>query len=350
MSAGCAQPVVRLLEPHDHARWDAFVDACPAATFFHRAGWQTVIERVFGHRTWFFFVEHDGRVLGVLPLAQVKSRLFGHALVSLPFCVQGGVAASSELAACLLDAAADQLARQLKVGHLEYRHLAPAHSHDPAWRQKALYVNFQKTLFPDDESNLRAIPRKQRAMVRKGIGLGLSAAPDEDTERLFACYAVNVHRLGTPVFPKRYFAMLKEVFGDACEVRVVMRGRDLVAAVMSFYFRDQVLPYYAGAMPAARALAANDFMYWNLMQAAAARGVRVFDMGRSKIGTGAYDFKVNWGFLPTPLAYSYRLYRARSLPEHNPLNPRYRLLIQAWKRLPLRLANLLGPLVVRNLG
>ncbi len=350
MSVVATQATVRLLGPHDHARWDAFVETCPAATFFHKAGWQTIIERVFGHRTWFYFVEHEGAVLGVLPLAQVKSRLFGHALVSLPFCVQGGVAASCELAASLLDAAADRLARQLKVGHLEYRHHVPAHGADPAWRQKDLYVNFQKSIFPDDESNMRAIPRKQRAMVRKGINRGLSAEIDDHTGRLFACYATNVHRLGTPVFPKHYFATLKQVFGDACEVRVVVRERELVAAVMSFYFRDQVLPYYAGSMPVARTLAASDYMYWTLMQAAAARGVRVFDMGRSKIGTGAYEFKVNWGCIPTPLAYGYRLYSASSLPNNNPLNPRYRLFIEAWKMLPLRLANLLGPLVVRNLG
>ncbi len=197
---------------------------------------------------------------------------------------------------------------------------------------------------------MRAIPRKQRAMVRKGFNRGLSAETDEHTDRLYACYAANVHRLGTPVFPRNYFAMLKQVFDGACEVRVVTRGHELVAAVMSFYFRDQVLPYYAGSMPVARTLAASDFMYWNLLQAAAARGVGVFDMGRSKIGTGAYDFKVNWGCTPTPLAYGYRLYHARNVPDHNPLNPRYQVFIRAWKMLPLRLANLLGPLVVRNLG
>ena len=343
-------PAVRMLREHDYDRWDAFVATCPGATFFHKAGWQSVIEQVFGHRTWFFFVEHQGQILGVLPLAQIKSRLFGHSLASLPFCVLGGVAANTAEAAALLDAAADRLARSLKVDHLEYRHLAPVHTQADGWCQKDLYVTFRKEISSDDDTNMRAIPRKQRAMVRKGIKLGLSAEIDDDVERLFACYAASVHRLGTPVFPKTYFKAIKEAFGDACDIRVVTLDGELVAAVMSFYFRDQVLPYYAGAMPVAREVAGNDFMYWSLMQAAAARGVRVFDFGRSKLGTGAFDFKKNWGFAPTPLAYSYRLYGAATLRDNTPLNPRYQLFIRLWKKMPLQLANYLGPFVVRNLG
>lgn len=343
-------PAVRLLRQHDYARWDAFVATCPGASFFHKAGWQTVIEQVFSHRTWFFFVEHDGQILGILPLAQVKSRLFGHSLASLPFCMLGGIAALTPEAAALLDAAADRLARSLKVDHLEYRHLGPAHAQGSDWRQKELYVTFRKEINADDETNLRAIPRQRRAMVRRAINLGLSAELDNDVERLFACYAASVHRLGTPVFPKSYFKAIKAVFGDACEIRVVTRGGGLVAAVMSFYFRDEVLACYAGAMPLAREVAGNDFLVWTLIQAAAARGMRIVDFGRSKPGSGAFNFKTNWGFAPTPLAYRYRLYGAATLPDNTPLNRRHRLLIGLWKKLPLRLANTLGPFVARNVG
>lgn len=345
-----ATPALRLLKRADYARWDAFVDTCPQATFFHKAGWQTIIERVFGHRTWFFFVEHHGRILGVLPLAEVRSRLFGHSLASLPFCVIGGVAATSQDAADLLHAAADRLARSLDVGHLEYRLADAWQPDDPAWCRKDLYVTFQKEISGDDATNLAALPRKQRAMVRKAIRLGLTAEADDATDRFFECYANNVHRLGTPVFPRKYFTALKEVFGQACEIRVATCQREPVAAVMSFYFRDQVLPYYAGSMPLARDVAGNDFLYWNLMQAAAARAVRLFDFGRSKRGTGSFDFKRNWGFTPTPLHYVYRRYSAATLPDNSPLNPKYQLFIRLWKRMPLRLANLIGPHLVRNLG
>jgi len=352
-AVAAAPLTLHLLQPQDRARWDAFVDGCPEATFFHRAGWQVIIERVYGHKTWFYYAEQAGRIVAVLPLAEIKSRMFGHSLGSLPFCVLGGVAATAEAAALakpLLDAAADKLAAELQVGHLEYRNLLPAHAGDPAWHQKELYVTFRKEITDDDDVNMNAIPRKQRAMVRKGIKCGLSAEIDQDVDRFFTAYATSVHRLGTPVFPKSYFKVIKEVFGEECEIRIIVKDGAIVAGVLSFYFRDEVLPYYGGGMPAAREFAGNDFMYWNLMQAAAARGARIFDFGRSKLGTGAFDFKKNWGFSPTPLAYEYRLYQSTELPDNNPLNPKYQLFIKMWKKMPLALANVLGPHIVKNLG
>jgi FemAB-related protein (PEP-CTERM system-associated) len=342
---------VHLLQPQERARWDAFVRSCPDATFFHLSGWQKVIEQSFNIKTWFYYVEQDGQILGVLPLAQVKSRLFGHALGAMPFCVYGGVAAIDDSARGLLDAAADKLARELGAGHLEYRGMERAHPDDPSWQTKELYVTFRKAISGDDEENLNAIPRKQRAMVRKGIKLGLRGEVDSNVDRLFTAYAHSVHRLGTPVFPKKYFALLQKEFGDECEVRTIVTddGR-LVGSVLSFYWRDEVVPYYGGGMDLAREVAGNDFMYWNLMQAAAARGCRLFDFGRSKLGTGAYDFKKNWGFTAQPLPYEYKLYGATALPDNNPLNPKYQLFIKMWKKLPIPLANLIGPHIVRNLG
>jgi len=338
---------VRELQSVDFSRWDDFVSGCSEATFFHRAGWKTVIERAFGHRTVFLYAEAGGRIEGILPLAEVKSVLFGHALVSLPFCVYGGIAAGSERARKALDEAAVALAQELRVGHLEYRSLT---AHHPDWVHSDLYVTFRKPIDPDVERNLNEIPRKQRAMVRKGIKAGLKGEIDEGVERFFAAYAHSVHRLGTPVFAKRYFVILREVFGKDCDVLTVTREENLVASVMSFYFRDEVLPYYGGGTDSAREVAGNDFMYWDLMRRACERGIRVFDYGRSKRGTGSFDFKKNWGFEPQPLHYEYRLIRGKRIPEHNPLNPKYRLFIKLWQQLPVPLANLIGPHIVKSLG
>ena len=338
---------VRSLQPADARRWDDFVLACPEATFFHRAGWQQVIERAFGHRTHFLLAESNGVIEGVLPLAEVKSLLFGHSLSSLPFCVYGGVAAHTERARQALDAAAVALAEKLRVGHLEYRTLVATHTD---WATKDLYVTFRKTLDPDPEKNLNAIPRKQRAMVRKGIKAGLLAEVDSDSSRFFRAYSDSVHRLGTPVFSRRYFDILREVFAQDSEIVSITRDGELVASVLSFFFRDEVLPYYGGGTRLAREVAGNDFMYWEVMRRACERGLRVFDYGRSKLGTGAYDFKKNWGFEPQPLQYQYHLVKSASVPDHNPLNPKYRLFIAMWQRLPLALANAIGPHVVKNLG
>jgi FemAB-related protein (PEP-CTERM system-associated) len=350
--AAAAGPLtLHLLQPQDYPRWDAFVRACPDATFFHLSGWQKVIEQSFGIRTWFYYVEQDGQIQGVLPLAEIKSRLFGHSLGAMPFCVYGGPVARGDAALTMLDGAAHALAGKLGVGHLEYRGMARVHPDDPSWHTKELYVTFRKAISADDDANLNAIPRKQRAMVRKGIKLGLRGEVDANVDRMFEAYAHSVHRLGTPVFPKKYFALLQTTFGDECEVRTIVTDKnELVGSVLSFYWRDEVVPYYGGGMDIARNVAGNDFMYWNLMQAAAARGCRLFDFGRSKLGTGAYDFKKNWGFEAQHLPYEYKLYGADALPDNNPLNPKYQLFIKMWKKLPLPLANFMGPYIVRNLG
>ena len=330
------------------AAWDAFVLACPAATFFHRAGWQPILNQVFRHDTQFLYAERAGRIEGVLPLAHVASLLFGNALVSLPFAVYGGVAAATEEAAVALETEAQRIAARLRVDHLELRHVAARHAD---WPLQDLYVTFRRAILADDEANLAAIPRKQRAMVRKGIKNGLRAEFDDGVERFFALYADNMHRHGTPALPKRYFQTLRDEFGADCDVLTVSApdGRPL-SSVLSFYFRNEVLPYYAGDDESARELAANDFKYWELMRRAAERGIGVFDYGRSKQGTGSYAFKKNWGFEPTPLHYDYCLYKRDAIPQNNPANAKYRLLIETWRRLPIGVANWLGPFVVRNLG
>jgi FemAB-related protein (PEP-CTERM system-associated) len=342
-----AEVTVRLLEAQDLERWDAYVRAHPDATFFHRAGWKRVIEDAFGHRTHFLLAERDGKVVGVLPLAEIRSRLFGHSLGSLPFCAYGGILADHEATYRALDEAAQALARELGVGALEYRNQAAQHA---GWPTKDLYVTFKKTIEPEIEANMNAIPRKQRAMVRKGIKAGLIGEIDADTSRFFKAYSASVHRLGTPVFSRKFFGLLKDEFAEDCEVLTITLDGKVISSVMTFYFRDEVLPYYGGGVADARAVAGNDFMYWDLMRRACERGLRVFDFGRSKRGTGSFDFKKNWGFEPTPLHYEYFLVADTAVPEINPLNPKYRLFIQAWKKMPRALANVIGPHIVKNLG
>jgi len=338
----------RPIDAGDEARWDDFVARCAEATFFHRSAWKRVIETCFGHRTHYLLAERGSSIVGVLPLAEVKSFLFGHALVSLPFCAYGGAVVSDADAVPALHAAAGDLGRKLGVDHLELRNRT---IRQPDWPRQDLYVTFRAPMLADADANLAAIPRKQRAMVRKGIAARLSSRIDADVDTFFSLYADNMHRQGTPPLPKRYFRALREAFGADCEVLTVLApdGKAL-SSVLSFYFRDEVLPYYAGDLAAARDSAANDFKYWELMRRGCERGVRVFDYGRSKRGTGAFDFKKHWGFEPTPLAYEYCLYRAERIPEHNPLNPKYRLLIALWRRLPVAVANAVGPHLVKGLG
>ncbi len=330
------------------ALWDEFVLACPEATFFHRSGWQKIVRDVFRHDTYFLYAESEGRIVGVLPLGHVNSWLFGNSLVGLPFAVYGGVAAVSGQVADALELEAQQIAKRLGVAHLEWRNVNPRHTD---WPTQDLYVTFRKDILPEENANMLAIPRKQRAMVRKGIKSGLVSEIDSGVDRFFALYADNVRRHGTPAMPKRYFQALLAEFGADCEVLTVStpEGRPL-SSVLSFYFRDEVLPYYAGDDESARDVAANDFKYWELMRRSCKRGLKIFDYGRSKQGSGSYGFKKNWGFEPQPLHYEYCLYKREAIPQNNPSNAKYKLLIAAWRRMPVGLANWLGPFIVRNLG
>ena len=340
--------VVRAFTPSDAQSWEAYVEACAEASFFHRIGWSQIIEDVFRHRPHYRIAERGGQIVGILPLAEVKSRLFGHALVSLPFCVYGGPAADDADAARVLIEAASDLARSLGVEHLELRNRIPRCAD---WPRQELYVTFRRAISTDSDANLLAIPRKQRAMVRKGIKSGLSSEIDVSVDRFFSLYADNVHRHGTPPFAKRYFSSLLSVFGESCEVLTVVDAQKRpLSGVLSFYFKGEVLPYYAGDTLDARETAANDFKYWELMRRAGERGIRIFDYGRSKLGTGSFDFKKNWGFEPSPLVYEYQLLKREDVPQNNPLNPKYRAFIALWRRLPKPIANALGPHIVRNLG
>ncbi|MGR8930580.1 MAG: FemAB family XrtA/PEP-CTERM system-associated protein [Gammaproteobacteria bacterium] len=339
--------MIKRLTASDCQRWDNYVMASDEASFFHLSAWQQVIEQAFPHKTYFYYVEQEGEISGILPLVHIKSLLFGNALISNAFCVYGGIVASNEQAFKTLEGQAQQLARELGVDCLEMRNRKQQH---PNWARKELYVTFRKELSEDHEKNMAAIPRKQRAMVRAGMKAGLTSVIDESVERFYAAYSESVRNLGTPVFPKRYFQILKQVFADRCEILAIEREGQLIASVMSFYFKDEVLPYYGGGTALARDVKGNDFMYWEVMRRAVDKGCKVFDYGRSKIGTGSYSFKKHWGFEPEPLFYEVDLVKAQQIPEINPLNPKYQLFISAWKRLPLPVSQLIGPWLAKDLG
>ena len=326
------------LQAGDECLWDEFVRARADGSFFHLSGWKRVIERAFGHRTHYLIAERGGAVTGVLPLTHVKSRLFGSSLISNAFAVQGGP----------IETEAVRLMDAISVPVLELRGFSATRAD---WLSKEdLYASFRRAIEPSIERNLKLVPRKQRAMIRKGISNNLQSEIDHDIHRLYRIYSESVHNLGTPVFSKYYFQLLREEFNQSSDIVTVTLNGRAIASVLNFYFRDEVLPFYGGGGRAARALAANDFMYWEVMRMACERGYRLFDFGRSKVGTGSFAFKRNWGFQPMPLVYQYRLAAGHKPPDLSPLNPKFGVLIALWKRLPLAVATCLGPLIVRGIG
>lgn len=342
---------IRRLVPGDAAamqRWAEFVRRCPESSFFHRVEWASILADSFGHRPHYLFAEREGEVAGVLPMAEVRSRLFGHSLSSLPFATTAGIAAADEEARLALQASAESLARELGVSHLELRNPTPQQA---GWPVQDLYVDFRMDIPAVLDDKMLAIPQKRRNMVRKALKLGLRPVCNDTVERFFPVFARNARDHGTPTLPRSYFDELTRRFGSDCRILSVDDASgQCISSILCFFHRQDVMAYYAGETPAAKGTAANDLKYWEVMKWARADGYTRFDIGRSKRGTGSFEFKRTWGFEPHALHYQYRLIRRSEIPQNNPSNPKYRLLIAAWQRLPMPVANWLGPKLVRSLG
>lgn len=334
------------------ARLRAFVEAQPGATPFHLPQWTMAVARGTRQRAHCLVAERaDGQVAGLLPLTEIGSPLFGRALVSAGFGVSGGVLAPADNAASALVDAGWALATRLRCPTMELR--GGAHP-GAGWSvDDSTYLGFVRPLAADDEAELLAIPRKQRAEIRKALAAGLDVSTGTDARHQaahYAVYAESVRNLGTPVFPQNLFRQVLAGFGDAADILVVWHAGKPVASVLSLYMAGTVLPYWGGGTQKARALRANEMMYFSLMGHARRRGCARFDFGRSKAGTGPAAFKKNWGFEGAPLRYFKRTADGMAPREINPMSPRYRLQVAAWRKLPLWIANRAGPLISRGLG
>jgi FemAB-related protein (PEP-CTERM system-associated) len=331
--------------------WDAFVRSHPHGSAFHLMAWQRVIHGTFGHESQHIVAmnSRNGDIVGVLPLFLVRSRIFGRLLVSTPLAAYGGILAQSdEVSWAILQRVVD-LARELNVQFAELRNFGNALPSNSLLR-KDLYVTFRTELKEDTELNLLAIPRKTRAEIREGIRNGLEFKVDAiGPSEFFDVYSRSVRDLGTPVFPKRLFINGLEQFGSDCKIFSVHWQGKAVSAVWTLFYKDKVVPYFGGSIREYNRLAVNNFMYWMLMKYGCENGYKVFDFGRSKKGTGSFDFKKRWGMTMSELSYQYFLVRQQVLPDTSPLNPRFSMGIQLWRRLPLPLTQWIGPMVSKHL-
>jgi len=336
---------VREAGPGDHDRIADFVRAHREGTLFHMPQWGEAVAAGCGQAGHVLIAERAGALAGVLPLTAMRSPLVGSALVSAGFGVGGGILANDDEAAARLANAAIQLAERIGAPGIELRG-----GRSPAgWqRNEDVYAGFERDLPDEEAAILAAIPRKQRAEVRRALSFDLEVRvgrTKRDRDDHYHVYSESVRNLGTPVFPRALFAAMLDRFADA-EILTISRQGTPLASVLSFMFKGAIMPYWGGGTRDARRWRANELMYFALMRHAAERGCTRFDFGRSKVGTGAFAFKKNWGFAPAPLAYAHW----GAVRETNPLSPRHRLKVEAWKRLPLWLANRMGPPIARGLG
>lgn len=326
--------------------WDEYVISHPSGSLFHLTAWKRVIERTFGFEPRYLCALERGRIRGVLPLFLVPNILQGRSLISTPFAVYGGACADNEQISRELRASACEMARQEQVQYLELREQTSLS--DPAFHTKQLYVSFDKELPPSAEELLGGFPRDTRYMIRKATKSGLHAESGlQALDIFYEIYARSFHHLGTPVFSRRFFHVIVEEFGELCELTTVWNGAKSIAGVLSFRFGKWILPYFGGSLKEGRQVGANNFMYWEVMKSALENGLRYFDFGRSKLGSGSYSFKTQWNMRERPLPYQFFLVRRKNMPNYSPVNPKFQMAISLWRAMPFALTKMAGPALVK---
>lgn len=337
------------------AELEAWLSSCPESTPFHRPAWISAVAKGCRQQAIMPVVRSGGEIKGLVPLNLIASRLFGRALVSSGFAVDGGIIADDADCAQFL---AEEVWRLAQAHQCPTAELRGGMLPGQGWTLKSdAYLNFTRVLEKDDEAQLLAVPRKHRAEVRKGLGNELDVEIGRDQRLLdihYRLYAENVHRLGTPVFPKAMMRDVLAAFGDKADIILVSKNGQPLTTIFTLYHGEgngaACMPYWQGSALAARALRSNEVAYFRLMGHAREQGCVIFDFGRSKVGTGPAAWKKTWGFEGTPLTYAVRSEPGKEARDINPLSPQYQRKVEMWKKLPLPIANLVGPYLARGLG
>lgn len=342
-----------LTDPGERQRIERFVAGHPDATPFHRLAWLEAVAAGTSSPATIVTAEAAHDLTALVPLSLVHSPIFGRMLASSGFAVSGGILAEPGFDLAIVVGAIEELAQRLSCTTIELRGGVLPEPSD-GWTQcHDSHAGFVAALARDDEAQLLAIPRKQRAEVRKGLSGDLTvtvgSGPD-DRAAHYAVYAQSVRNLGTPVFPRALFDATLDRFGADADILTVSSATEPVASVLSLYHTGAVMPYWGGGTSAARRLRANDRMYYELMLHARRRGCHTFDFGRSKVASGAYDYKRTWGFEPVPLSYASWTAPGAARRDASPVSAKNSRLVGIWKRLPQGLANRFGPVLAQGLG
>jgi serine/alanine adding enzyme len=338
-------------EPWDAAAWDRFVEQAPSATLYHRSVFRGIVEDVFGHRTYYLQeCGPAGEITGVLPLVRLTSRLFGDFLVSMPFFNYGGAVGDDPAVESSLMRRAADLAADLGVSHVEFRDSAPR---EGSWPVRADKVAMKLQLPESEEALWKQIGPKLRAQVRRpskeGEAVTVEHGGVELLEDFYRVFSRNMRDLGTPVYSDMLFRTILDRLGSAAHIVLVRVADRPAAAGFLLRHRENMEIPWASSLREFNGIGVNMLLYWEALRFSIEQGCRVFDFGRSSVDSGTYRFKRQWGAEPRQLYWHYWLSGGGELPELNPNNPKFRLAIQVWRKLPLAVANRLGPPIVRNL-
>jgi len=340
---------VRLATTSDLPMIDRFVRDSDASSLYHDYRWTDVVEGSFGHKGYYLVCEDtEGRIIGSLPMVHMKSLLFGNFLVSMPYFNYGGVCSPVPSAREALVAEAVRTAESLGASHIEFRQELPMENGFPVKTSK---VSMRLPLPESDTELWKALPSKLRSQVRKPQkeGMTVRISRQDELDHFYRVFTINMRDLGTPVYPIGFFRNILDRFPEQSWICTVSAGKTAVASGFLIGFKERMEIPWASSLREYNRLGPNMLMYWSCLEFACRGGFRSFDFGRSTAGGGTYRFKEQWGALPHPLYWHYWMNGGKPLPELNPGNPKFRLAIALWKRLPLTVTRSLGPLIVKNL-
>ncbi len=329
-------------------KWDKFVLSNKDSSNYHQLVWKNVIEKTFGHKTYYLFVLDDNEeIRGILPLVHMKSLLFGNFLVSLPFFNYGGVLADNNEAMNALIQRAEELGKELGVEHIEFRHSFPLDSVD--LKVKTHKVSMLLDL-PDDPDTLwKSFKSKLRSQIRRPQkeGMEVKIGTLDQVDNFYEVFSINMRDLGTPVYPKNFFVNILNAFPNNAWIVTVFYDNLPVASGFIIGFKDVLEIPWASSIRKYNRFAPNMLLYWSILEFACKNGFKKFDFGRSSPNKGTYRFKKQWGAKPHQLYWYYWLRKGEELPSINPDNPKYKMAIDLWRKLPLSVTKILGPKIVK---
>lgn len=337
-----------VLVKDEHTDWNAYLERNPAASIYHRTEWRELINNTFGHAGYYFMARNrEQDTVGVLPLIHMKSRLFGNFLVSMPYFNYGGaIADHPSIEQRLMETASEQAA-SLRASHVEYRDDIPRNGM-PVRTEK---VNMVLPLPPDPATFMESFSAKLRSQIRRAQREKpvFNRGGSEYLNDFYKVFSHNMRDLGTPVYSKSFFRNILQCFPDNSCIVVARLANKPVAAAFLLGHRDTLEIPWASTLRKVNPLSINTFLYWEILKHAIESGYRNFDFGRSSRDSGTFRFKRQWGAKPRQLYWHYWLSDGGKPPSINPGNPRYALMINTWKHLPVPICNLLGPPIVRNI-
>jgi len=341
--------IIRLATHEDNQIIDRYIEKSSSSSLYHNFAWGTVIEKCFGHKSYYLICDNDNESIGgVLPLVQMKSRIFGNMMVSMPYFNYGGVCADNEVNQNHLIGEAIKIAKKLDASHIEFRQEELLKNGFP-YKSEKVSMRVLLTNSPDDLWKSFHSKLRSQIKVPQKNGITAKIGGIEELDYFYKVFSINMSHLGTPVYPKSFFKNIMEKFSHCTWICSVFLDKLPIAAGFLIGFKNVMEIPWASSLRKYNRLSANMLLYWTVLQFACEKGFKVFDFGRSTVGEGTYKFKEQWGAKPYPMRWHYWLRDGGAMPEITPRNPKYRLAIELWKSLPVPVTRLLGPRIVKNI-